>query len=64
MTHLWEYDHPYYCHEGNYLHVPYQNPEITVHKVLPSWEAFKGGDDSYYDADRDQNLLFRWDWVA
>ena len=63
MKHLWEYDHPYYCNEGNYLHSPMQHSNVVVHETFPSWQEFKesGG---FYDADRDMNLLYRWDWKA
>jgi hypothetical protein len=63
VKHLWEYDHPYYCTEGNFLYAPYQHSHLTVHDVLPSWEAFKS-EGGFYDADRDMNLLWRWDWKA
>jgi hypothetical protein len=63
MKHLWEYGHPYYCKKGNYLHSPTRHPHLTAHEVLPSWEAFKT-DLGFYNADRDLNLLFRWDWAA
>ncbi|MEV6555915.1 hypothetical protein AB0M22_09375 [Nocardia sp. NPDC051756] len=66
MKHLWEYDHPYKCHEGNYLYAPYLHEAdgIVVHEEVPSWAAFKADDNSFYAADRDYNLLYRWDWTA
>jgi hypothetical protein len=60
--HLWEYDHPYYCTEGNYLHSSYQKPHIESHSELASWQEFK--ESGWFDNDRDLNLLFRWDWKA
>ena len=53
--HLWEYDHPYYCNEGNY----YSN---DCHDVFESWAEFV--ESGMFDADRDLNYLFRWDWKA
>jgi hypothetical protein len=52
--HLWEYDHPYYCVEGNYLQSGYAN----------RWGSWKEFDDDSRLAtlDLDQNFLFRWDW--
>lgn len=60
--HLWEYDHPYYCNEGNYLHSPYKQPDVESHSVFDSWQAFK--DAGWPETDPDLNLLFRWDWKA
>lgn len=61
--HLWEYDHPYYCAEGNYLYAPYQHAgRVIVHEGFDSWRHFKAV--GMFDADRDLNLLFRWDWHA
>lgn len=48
MTHLWEVDHDYYCSEAEY------------HEVSDSWAEFF---EEFGDADKDYNLLFRWDWV-
>jgi hypothetical protein len=31
--HLWEYDHPYYCAEGNYF-------KIGQHEHFASWQDF------------------------
>lgn len=58
--HLWEYDHPYYCAEGNFFHSPMRSNH-TVHEQM-SWTDFK--DTLFYSGDRDLNLLFRWDWHA
>lgn len=60
--HLWEYDHPYYCNEGNFLYSPVRHADVTVHQVFDSWQEFK--DSGWIDNDRDLNLLFRWDWRA
>lgn len=51
--HLWEIDHPYYCNHGNY----YASQDPTTH--YRSWAAFH---DEWNDADKDYNLVFRWDW--
>lgn len=53
-SHLWEIDHPYYCAEGNYF-------KRGQHALWSSWKDFKG-ETFYVTGDRDQNLLFRWDW--
>lgn len=60
--HLWEYDHPYYCSEGNFLHSPVRHPEITSHIEFESWKSFQ--DSGWPRNDPDLNLLFRWDWKA
>lgn len=62
MKHLWEYDHPYYCETGNYLHSPYQKPDIISHEEFPSWAEFK--ESGWMETDPDLNLVFRWDWHA
>lgn len=53
ITHLWEGAHPYCAAEGNY----YSN---DCHGQFDSWEQFKT--DGIYNADRDLNLVYRWDW--
>jgi hypothetical protein len=62
--HLWEFDHPYYCSEGNFFKSGYNT-------TFESWESFatpsagKSFNDSWnllYDFDNDLNFLFRWDW--
>lgn len=50
--HLWDFDHPYYCAEGNF----YQR---GCHNMAGSWQEFY---DMVRDWDPDMNLLFRWDW--
>jgi hypothetical protein len=52
-TPLWEIDHPYYASEGNY----YKN---GLHNQFASWAEFT--ETTFYDGDRDLNLLYRWDW--
>jgi hypothetical protein len=52
MKHLWEYDHPYYCNDGNY----YANDTVFYHD---SWALYMK---EFADADKDYNLVFRWDW--
>lgn len=59
MTHLWEYDHPYYCNEGNFFWSPARDPEYVVHNEYGSWADFI---DDWGDSDPDLNLVFRWDW--
>lgn len=52
--HLWEYDHPYYCQEGNFY-------KPGMHALFGSWEDF-AAETEFFGGDRDQNLLIRWDW--
>lgn len=52
--HLWEYDHPYYCAEGNYF-------KRGQHALFGSWDEFVDTT-LFFSGDRDQNLLIRWDW--
>lgn len=52
--HLWEYDHPYYCAEGNFF-------KTGQHALFRSWEEF-AETTFFVTGDRDQNLLIRWDW--
>ncbi|MET9222394.1 hypothetical protein ABZX65_27020 [Streptomyces sp. NPDC003300] len=52
-AHLWEVDHPYYCQEGNWF-------SSGQHTLFASWAEFT--DTAFHGADRDQNLLIRWDW--
>jgi hypothetical protein len=59
VGHLWDVDHPYYGTEGNWFAAPAsQDP---CHYTFDSWADFKT--DGIYDADRDMNLVYRWDWV-
>jgi hypothetical protein len=53
QQHLWEIDHPYYCQEGNWY-------ARDHHTHYTGWADFTGT--TLYNYDRDQNLLFRWDW--
>ena len=53
--HLWEYDHPYYCSEGNYF-------KAGLHSSFDSWADFAEEGNLLYDFDNDLNLLWRWDW--
>lgn len=53
MIHLWEIDHPYYAAEGNYY-------STDCHTRYVDWQDFT--DTAFYNYDRDQNLLYRWDW--
>jgi hypothetical protein len=57
--HLWEYGHPYYCNEGNYLARPLEHPDCW--QEYDSWREFL---DEWGDSDPDLNLVFRWDWHA
>lgn len=59
VKHLWEYDHPYYCTDGNYLAIPYEHPECW--EEYDSWQDFF---EEWGDSDPDMNLVFRWDWRA
>jgi hypothetical protein len=54
MKHLWEFDHPYYCEEGNRF-------KTGQHTRFASWPEFADAT-FFFSGDRDQNLLFRWDW--
>lgn len=54
VTHLWEIDHPYYAEEGNYY------SSRDCHDEFESWSDFK--ESGVFDADRDMNLIYRWDW--
>ncbi|MFE6412586.1 hypothetical protein ACFVOR_37265 [Streptomyces sp. NPDC057837] len=51
---LWEYDHPYYCAEGNYF-------KTDQHRRWDTWQDFRDNT-LFVTGDRDLNLLFRWDW--
>lgn len=63
--HLWEHQHPYSCHEGNY----FKNGQ---HETFASWDEFAqpaSFDKEFnalgnvlYNWDDDLNFLFRWDW--
>lgn len=77
MTRLWEVNHPYYCSESNYYvggvpswAQPRSAPPTVEgrqrsidehvpgdHMQFDSWAEF-----DWKDADKDYNLLFRWDW--
>ncbi|WKW86341.1 hypothetical protein SEA_BUDSKI_64 [Gordonia phage Budski] len=59
--HLWEYDHPYYCEEGNYLASPDRHSHLDVWEQHGSWQSFI---DAWGPTDPDLNLVFRWDWHA
>jgi hypothetical protein len=52
--HLWEYEHPLYCEQGNYY-------KSGLHLRHDSWRQFVD-DTEYVTGDRNANLLFRWDW--
>lgn len=54
VGHLWEFEHPYYCTEGNF----YQN---GCHDEYYSWAAFMA---DWGDVDFDYNLPWRWDWQS
>jgi hypothetical protein len=56
VKHLWEYDHPYYCAEGNFF-------KPGQHQLFASWEEF-ATTTFFATGDRDQNLLIRWDWLS
>lgn len=50
---LWEFEHSYYCNEGNYFN-------NDCGKKYKSWQDFHV---EMGDSDLDMNLLFRWDWT-
>lgn len=54
MKHLWEIKHPYYLSDSNW----YSN-EARI--CFQSWDDFIA---EWGDADKDYNLLFRWDWTV
>lgn len=56
VKHLWEYDHPYYCMEGNFF-------KPGQHALFGSWREF-ADDTLFASGDRDLNLLVRWDWIS
>jgi len=51
--HLWEVKHPYYCNQGNYH---------ARESVETEYRSFSDFMDEMGDADKDYNLVFRWDW--
>ncbi|MEV8492326.1 hypothetical protein AB0471_25725 [Streptomyces sp. NPDC052002] len=53
IPHLWEIDHPYYAHEGNFY-------KTGLHNLFVSWDEFT--ETTFFDGDRDMNLVYRWDW--
>ena len=61
IKHLWEYDHPYYCNEGNYLASPVNHAHLECWQKYDSWKAFF---EDWGGTDPDLNLVFRWDWHA
>lgn len=61
QKHLWEYDHPYYCNEGNYLASPVRDASLDCWEKHDSWQSFF---EDWGDSDPDLNLIFRWDWHA
>lgn len=52
MAHLWEIDHPYNMHEGNYF-------DNSCHTHFKSWAEFVS---EFGDSDLDYNWVIRWDW--
>ena len=52
MPHLWEVKHDYYCSEGCHF-------SNDCHVEYGSWRSFL---EEWGAADKDYNLLFRWDW--
>lgn len=53
--HLWEIEHPYYCHPGNH----YTRLDES-HFTYASWAEFY---EDWGDRDPDVYLVFRWDWA-
>ena len=52
--HLWEYEHPYGCAEGNWF-------ANGWHREYESWADFL---DDHGPSDVDLNLVWRWDWES
>lgn len=52
-AHLWETEHPYYCETAPWCSHQGSNR-------FESWAEFT--ETTFFDGDRDQNLLIRWDW--
>jgi hypothetical protein len=60
MTHLWEFDHPYYCADATW----YQRSDGGFdHRNWTSWADFRDST-IFTTGDRDLNLLVRWDWIS
>ena len=53
---LWECKHSYYCEEENYF-ASASDKTVSEFKSLADFLSEEG------DADKDCNLLFRWDWT-
>jgi len=51
---LWDVNHPYHCNDGNF----FSNDCVDNHDSWRDFVAEQG------DADKDMNLVFRWDWTA
>ena len=61
--HLWEYDHPYYCAEGNYFRGGHHERfDSWEHFAQPTSGKFMEEGNLLYDFDADLNFLWRWDW--
>ena len=63
--HLWKFDHPYYCSEGNFFKNGLNNQfESWADFAQPSEgkNMFRDEWNLLYDYDPDLNLLWRWDW--
>lgn len=56
VKHLWDYGHPYYCAEGNWF-------KTGQHALFESWREFTE-ETTFFNGDREQNLLIRWDWKS
>ena len=52
-AHLWDVEHPYYCETSRWR-------EHQGGNRFGSWAEFT--ETTFFDGDRDQNLLIRWDW--
>lgn len=52
-VHLWEIEHPYYCETSRWC-------EHQGSNQFESWAEFT--ETTFFDGDRNQNLLIRWDW--
>jgi hypothetical protein len=55
--HLWEIKHDYYCEEGSYF-----QSGNSARQTVFNFSSFDDFLENWGNADKDYNLLFRWDW--
>jgi len=59
MQHLWEFEHPGYCEQGN----PDLSPgDPEGHLVFSDWQDFLTNYADTPGVTSSANLLYRWDW--